>query len=82
MAIKETCNNIVRIVCEDLAFEVLIAVEVLIMVFWVVMLCSLMGSYHSFGVTWVLKMKVIQSCEMMVTAYKTTKLHIPEDHNH
>jgi hypothetical protein len=56
-------------------------VKMLIMVFWVVMPCSLVGSYHCFGGTSALKMKVIHSSEMMVTTYKTTQHHIPEDHN-
>jgi hypothetical protein len=56
-------------------------VKALIMVFWVVMPCSLVGSYHCFGGTSALNMKAIQSSEMMVTTYKTAQCHILEDHS-
>jgi hypothetical protein len=47
------------------------AVKMWFVVFWVVMACILQG---------ILKMEVIHSSKMLVTTYKNTQHHNPEDH--
>jgi hypothetical protein len=51
-------------------------VKMQIVIDWFVMECSLVGDYQSFGET-----EVIFFSEMLVTTYKTTWCHNPEDHN-
>jgi hypothetical protein len=59
-------------------FEVLTAVKTSIMVFWVMTRRGLVVGYHSL---FTLKTEAIRSSETLVTSYKTTVRHNPEDHS-
>jgi hypothetical protein len=55
--------------------------------FWVVMPCDLVGDYKRFGRTYSLhfqgevKMAAFLSSETLITTYKTSRHHNPEDHD-
>jgi hypothetical protein len=50
-------------------------------VFWFVMLCSLIDGYQRFVLVYTLKIQAILSSEILVTTYKTTRRRNTEDHN-
>jgi hypothetical protein len=64
-------------------FEVLSAVNMSMLFFWVVTLCGLVGRYQRFGGTYVyflgLKMKAVCSSEILVFTYKSTQRYNPEN---
>lgn len=57
-----------RVLIGDLRFELFLVVKMLMTAFWVVVLCGLLGGYQCFGGT-------------LITIYKTTLFHNPEDHH-
>jgi hypothetical protein len=55
--------------------EVLMAVNIHIVVMWVITLCVLVGGCRRFRETYSLKMKAAYSSEMLVPAFQTTPCH-------
>jgi hypothetical protein len=68
-----------------MGFQDLAVVKILVVAFWVLMPCSLVGGYQNFGGTYysqsALKVEVICFSEMFVTAFKITFSHNLEDHS-
>jgi hypothetical protein len=62
--------------------EVFTRVNTSLVVFWVIMLCSLVGDYRHFGGTYHHHLQgtleAIGFSEMLVTTYKTTQHHNPD----
>jgi hypothetical protein len=56
--------------------EVLMSVKLLMLVFWVVMLCGLTGRHQHFRKTYCLYLKMVPS--MLVSAYNSTWQYNPE----
>jgi hypothetical protein len=80
----------------DARFEVLMAVAVVVTIFWDVTTCSLVDRYQHFGGTYyfhlqgrrvnfyssVLKMQMSGSSETLAVIYLTANHHTPEDEDH
>jgi hypothetical protein len=66
----------------QLRFDLIKAVKILTVVFWVVPLCSPVGGYKRFdGTYFVLMTEVMLSSETLVIIYKTTRSHKPQYHD-
>jgi hypothetical protein len=65
--------------------EIFTAVKMLIVVFWIMTPCCLVGRYRRFGgtcrLTSTLQMEAIRFFETLVITYKTTGRHNPEDNS-
>jgi hypothetical protein len=48
-------------------------------VFWVVTPCGRVGRYRRFGGTYCLKMETVCSSQTLVSTFKSTRRHNPED---
>jgi hypothetical protein len=61
-------------------FEVLMVVKMLMLVFWIVMLCGLVGRYQCFGGTFCFHLRAsVCSSERLVCTYESTQHNYPED---
>jgi hypothetical protein len=71
-------NSYVGCKSNDLRFEVLTAVKMSMLVFWVVTLCGLVGRYQRFGEQTASIFRA-EASEMMVSIGKSIHCYNPED---
>jgi hypothetical protein len=65
--------------CSEMRFEVLTAVKISIMVFWVVTPCGLAGTYHRFGGTYCPEDGCSMFVQSLIFNYKSARRHNPKD---